>query len=289
MMQGLGDAVYQRPFVRAQGRVRETYIDTVWPEVYADLPGVFPVRPRTIYRTQAKNLARLSAFPWAEEPADFERGRFTYMLQRPTGSICDELEHHVGLAGQPFVFDAPDFGPPPVDAPYAVIRPVSVRTEWSNPARNPDPAYVAEAARILRAAGFRVVCVADLAPGAETLVGEMPEADVYLTRGELAQPDLFALIRHAAVVVGGVGWIVPVALAYGTPAVIIGGGLGQFNRPDRLVDPRIDGSAMRFILPTPYCMCRIPRHQCPRVIPVFAEKFQAALLEVAAPAQAVAA
>jgi hypothetical protein len=277
-MHGLGDAVYQRPFLRAQSEVRQVYASTPWPEIYSDLPNVHPVRVASRYRTQTKNLTRLAAFPWEQPPRDCDRAQFTYSLQKP-GTICQEIERHVGLAGRPFVFDLPDFGTPPLAPPYAVIRPVSVRREWMNTARNPDPAYIAEAARLLRAAGYTVACVADIA-AAETLVGEMPEADVYWTAGELEQPALFALIQHASVVVGGVGWIVPTCLAYRTPAVIVCGGLGQHNAPGRMIDPRMDGSRVRFLLPDPYCMCRAPRHECRKVIPDFAQRFEAALLEV---------
>lgn len=287
LMQGLGDAVYQRPVVRAQAELRPVYIDSCWPEVYRDLRGVHLVKPRPRYRTQAKNVARLDGFPWADAPRDCERRNFTYVLIRP-GSISAELERHVELGGRPFVFDLPDYGPPLIAPPYAVIRPVSVRREWTNVARNPDPAYIAEAADLLRAAGLTVVAVADLAGSVETVVGEMPEADIYWTAGELEQPALFALIRHASVVVGGSGWIVPTAVAYRTPAIVIGGGQGWHNAPERLIDPRMDGSRVRFLLPEPYCLCKAPRHACPKAIPDFARRFRAALADLARPAEAAA-
>lgn len=283
VMQGLGDAVYQRPFIRAQAAVRPVYIDTAWVELYSDIPNVHFVKPQTHLRTQSKNIARLNGFPWATLPEarTYDRGKFLYVLVAP-GSIAAELERHVGLAGQPFVFDLPDFGPSPVKGSYAVIRPASVRTEWKATARNPDPAYLVEASKLLRASGVTVVCVADIDGTQETLVGEMPEADVYFTKGELEPKQLFALVKNASLVVGGVGWIAPVCLAYRTPAVIIGGGLGHYNHPDRVIDKRMDGSRMRFLLPEPYCKCNHPRHACLREIPAFAEKFTAAITELAA-------
>lgn len=53
-----------------------------------------------------------------------------------------------------------------VDKPVAVIRPATVRKEWANPARNPDPKYLADAARELRK-HFYVVSLADLEEGEE--------------------------------------------------------------------------------------------------------------------------
>lgn len=293
MMEGLGDAIYQRPFVRAQGELRPTYIDSVWPEIYTDLRGVHLVRPKPKYRTQAQNIRRLVGFPfeespvefgggWAQRNRDFDQVQMTYSLQRP-GTICQELERHVGLGGRSFVFDAPDFGVPPVEPPYAVVRPASVRREWINTARNPDPAYIPRASHLLRTAGYKVVVVADLKPGVETVEGDMPEGDTYYTSGELAQPALFALLKHASVVVGPVGFIVPVCLAYRTPAVIVCGGLGAHNAPETITDPRIDSSRMRFLLPQPYCRrCRNPRHACRKAIPDFDRRFVRALAELTA-------
>lgn len=292
MMEGLGDAIYQRPFVRAQGELRPTYIDSVWPEIYTDLPGVHLVEPKPKYRTQAKNIRRLAGFPFEESPVEFGGGwaqrnrdvdqvQMTYSLQRP-GTILQELERHVGLGGRPFVFDAPDFGPPPIEPPYAVVRPVSVRREWINTARNPDPQYIPRSAELLRAAGYKIVVIADLVPGVETVEGEMPVGDIYRTAGELTQPEIFALLKHASVVVGAVGFVVPVCLAYRTPTVIICGGLGAHNAPGIITDPRIDSGAMRFLLPQPYCLrCRNPRHACKKAIPNFDARFMTAVAQVA--------
>jgi ADP-heptose:LPS heptosyltransferase len=233
------------------------------------------------YRTQAKNLARLESFPWATVPRDHRAAYFTYALRRP-GSILDELEKYVPLEGRPFVFDLPDFGPSPVREakPVAVLRPVTLRAEWKNSARAPRPEYIAQAATVLHHAGFHVVAVADLEDGAEWLEGEMPMADEHLVHGELAAPELLALIQHAAVVVGGSGFIIPTAIAHRTPLVVIGGGQGGHNAPERVTDPRMDTRAVRFVLPDRYCRCTNSRHACDKEIDNFSVRFRAALLEV---------
>lgn len=290
-MRGLGDGVYQRPFLRAQGEARPVFVDTPWPELYRDLANVHPVRPRSMrYRTQAKNLGRLDAFPWATAPRECERAYFTYALRRP-GSILVEMEKYVSLEGRPLVFDLPDFGPSPVRAskPVAVLRPVTLRAEWKNTARAPDPRYIAQAATVLRHAGFHVVAVADLEDGAEWLEGEMPAADQYLVRGELSVTELLALTQAAAVVVGGSGFIVPVALAQGTPLVVIGGGQGAHNHPERVTDPRMDTRAARFVLPDRYCPCTSPRHACDKEIADFPVRFRTALFEAVRARKEVAA
>jgi ADP-heptose:LPS heptosyltransferase len=281
-MGGLGDGVYQRPFVRAQAEARPVYITTPWPELYSDLPDVHPVEPWSMnLRTQLKNIARHPS--WATVPRTYTRANFTYSLRDP-GTIVEELERHVPLDGHEFIFDLPDFGPSPVTSskPIAVIRPVTIRKEWPNFARAPRPEYVAEAARMLMDDGYHVVAVADIDPPSEYLVGEMPPAHDYFVQGELTPREVLALMQHSAVVVGGVGFIVPVAIAQRVPLVVIAGGQGRHNAPKRVTDPRMDTSRARFILPDIYCECAGRHHQCPKAISGFDGKFRAALHEVAA-------
>lgn len=279
-MGGLGDNVYQRPLVAHLATTRDVWISTPYPELYEDLP-VRPVLWAGLgLRCQGKNMRRQPSSTWSRPPARCDRAQVLYALAALETSIVSEMERRVGTRAEPFRFDLPDFGSPPLAPPYAVVRPVSVRREWENTARNPDPSYVSRAAAMLREAGYRVVCVADLDERQERLVGELPEADRYWIRGELSTRELMALVASASVVVGGVGWIVPTALAYRTPAVIIGGGLGAHNAPHLLVDRRIDGSRMRFLLPEPYCTCRDKAHACPKTIPDFESRFRAALWEV---------
>lgn len=284
-MGGLGDGVYQRPFVAAQSAVRDVYITTPWPELYADLPRVRPLYPAAIgLRTQAKNMERQPETVWfaSQIPERYERARFFYRLREPRITILQELERCIGLARKPFRFDLPDFGPSPVTArkPVAFLRPVTTRKEWANNARAPRPEYVEQAAGVLRAAGYHVVAVADIAPPAEWLEGRMPVCDQYFVRGELSARQMLALIQHSAVVVGGVGFIVPVALAAGRPLVVIGGGQGGHNAPERITDPRLDLARTRFVMPERFCMCTDRAHRCPKEIRDFRPRFREALLAV---------
>ena len=66
-MFGLGDNCFNRPFVRAAAARYEIYLDTPWPELYADLDIKF-VRGTRQLRTQQKNMARQPADRWARPP-----------------------------------------------------------------------------------------------------------------------------------------------------------------------------------------------------------------------------
>ncbi|HSV22880.1 MAG TPA: hypothetical protein VLJ17_07615, partial [Xanthobacteraceae bacterium] len=73
-----------------------------------------------------------------------------------------------------FVFDLPDIGPPPLsDRKIALIRPVTVRREWANTARNPIPSYVNDIAAALMETHC-VVVVADLQDDEEWLLCDLP-------------------------------------------------------------------------------------------------------------------
>jgi hypothetical protein len=280
-MGGLGDNIYQRPLVRHFAEAGPVWLSTPYPEIYADLENVRPVRWATLdLRCQMKNMERQSADTWHLPPAAVRQVRLLYALRDMRSSISSELETHAGVRLPGLTMDLPDFGAPPLEAPYAVIRPATVRREWSNPARNPRPQYLNEAAKVLRRGGLKVVCVADIDGRREWLEGELPDADVYWIRGELDTTRLLALVQHASVVVGGVGWLVPAALADRVPAVIVGGGVGGHNAPEVLVDRRMDAGRMRFLLPDRYCRCRNNRHQCEKTIRDFPSRFSAALAEV---------
>lgn len=288
---GLGDNCYQRPLVRHLARERgELWLSTPYPELYADISGVHPVRFNAMkLRCQGKNMDRTPDGVWATLPGPrMERISIGYALQTPRRGIIEEMEVSARTRIEDWRYDLPHFGPSPVRGPYAIVRPATVRLEWRNYARNPDPAYLCEATDILREIGYTVVVVADIDPPAETLVGKVPVGDVQWIRGELSTSELMALVEGAAMVVGGVGWIVPAALAYRTPAVILCGGLGRHNDPQLLTDPRMGRCPIRFLKPDPYCMCANPKHECPKRIPDFAERFRHALQDVTAPLEVAA-
>ncbi|OSK27556.1 hypothetical protein EAMG_05373 [Escherichia coli M056] len=269
-MYGLGDSVYQRAFVR---QFPGAYLRTPWPELYSDLDVRF-VRSGTSLRTQRKNEEK-TALTYVSEPVRPAEvlNIFYGPEELKKGSIIDAMTWQFGRMAD--VFDLPSFGMSPVRTakPVAVIRPVTVRKEWKNLSRNPDPRYIAQAARELRK-HFYVVSLADLEEGEEWLVGELPEADLYLHHGELSLMEMLALTEHAAVVVSGVGWALPVAVCYRTPVFIIQGGCGAHNAPHIITSPEMDLSRVGWAQPDKYCMCGEMTHNCNKRISHFRRKFK---------------
>ena len=269
-MHGLGDSIYQRAFLK---NLPGAYLETSWPELYADLD-VKPVRPTTRLRTQRKNVANTSAV-WHQPQGVTRRMAIGYGgRELAAGSILTAMRRQFGV--EPGELDLPAFASPiNTDRPFAIVRPVTERREWHNPARNPRPEYVARAAEELRRRGYFVVSVADLADGQEWLVGEPPEADLVLHAGEWPVSDLLGAVQAASVVVGGVGWIVPACIAAKTPLYVIHGGHGGHNHRSKITAPWMDVSRVGWAEPRGMCMCTNMRHRCAKEIDGFDASFSA--------------
>lgn len=263
-MKGLGDNIYQRAFVR---QFDQCYITTPWPEIYCDLPNVMPVKCNTHLRTQTKNLQAYQGKWYNPPPAR------TKHVQYARNGIIQGMTKAFGI--EPGIFDLPDYGPPTIAGPYAIIRPATIRREWIAASRNPDPIYILEAAEIMREAGLTVISVADLQHEQEWIVGDEPLCDIKLHNGELSVTELLSLTRHATAVVGGIGWIVPACIAMHVPAWIICGGQGGYNYPGRITDQnKMDLSRMAFAMPDIFCMCTKSDHNCDKRITGHRERFK---------------
>lgn len=274
-MKGLGDNIYQRIVVQAAAQREAVYLKTPWPELYEDLPIRF-LPMDTPLRTQRKNLSRQPASRWSASPPSARTVRIGYGTRELADvSLVRAMESALPLHGQPFVMDLPTYARQQIGdgRPLAIVRPVTVRTEWRNEARNPRPEYVAEIAAALMASCY-VVSVADLQDGEEWLLEPAPPAHARMHRGELSVRQLLGLVQAAAVVVGGVGWIVPAAIAARVPAYVVLGGHGGHNAPEKLSDPRMDLSRIGWAVPDRFCRCADMRHRCDKTITNLTERFQ---------------
>lgn len=252
-MLGLGDNLFERPFIKALPK--PLYLSTPWPFIFHDIPGVHFIRPQTNLRTQAKNIARHA--DWVMPPARQPARQIRYGAE---GIIPGMIASFGVMPGE---FDLPPLPPSPVEGKYVVVRPATVRSEWRADTRNPLPEYIAEAIMYTAARGYKIISVADLQEGQEWLVGAEPYADVRYHKGELPVEQLLALVKGAAAVIGGIGWIVPACLAAKVPAWIICGGQGGFNAPE-LICPA--GSTITFAVPDNFCRCRLKAHNCDKRI-----------------------
>jgi len=261
-MRGLGDSIYSRAFIKVLPG--ELYVDTPWPELLKDLPNVHFIRPQTTLRTQTKNIARHSS--WTMPPTRQPTRQIRYGAE----GIINGMMASFGIA--PGAFDLPPLPPSPEQGKYVVVRPATVRSEWRADTRNPNPEYIAWAAAEAMRRGYRVISIADLADNVEWAVEPLPPADVRYHKGELPVEQLLSLVANAAAVIGGIGWLVPAALAAKVPAWIICGGQGGFNSPQQICPP---GSTITFAVPDNFCRCRLKTHNCDKRISDYDSKLTA--------------
>lgn len=259
-MRGLGDNLFMRPFIKALPK--PVYLDTPWPELFQDIPGVHFIRPQTNLRTQAKNIARQGR-AWETPPPRQPARQIRYGAE----GIIQGMTASFGV--MPGEFDLPPLPPSPETGRYVVVRPATVRSEWRADTRNPDPEYISQAAAEAQRRGYRVIGVADLQEGQEWALAPMPPADYAYYKGELPVEQLLALVQGAAAVIGGIGWLVPAALAAKVPAWIICGGQGGFNAPE-LICPT--GSTITFAVPDNFCRCKLKQHNCDKRISNYGSK-----------------
>jgi hypothetical protein len=269
-----------RPLLKSAAKRRTLYVDTPWPEFYHDIDNLKFVRGTRILRTQNKNIALQPPETWTPLPPDLNIVALGYGHLEMEHGVFAAMERKLPMTAAEAVepdWTLPDMGSSPIDtggAPLAVIRPVMRRLEWDNQARNPLPEYVNFIAGDLKRRGFAVVVIADINKQTEWIEGnDIPPCNAAFLRGEFTVRQMLATIRDAAVVVGGVGWIVPAALALKTPAFIVLGGNGGMNAPSKIIDRRMDGSKIGFAVPKEFCQCIDMRHPCDKTIPDLAAQW----------------
>lgn len=270
-MKGLGDNIYQRSLVRLLARDKEVFLQTPWPQLYKDLPAVHCVKPETKLRTQLKNI-RNSNGKWAPPPPRMQPYPITYAGN--PGTMIEALARELRVElPERLKFDLPPlFINDKYSRPYVVVRPATLRSEWRADSRNPLPEYLYAATTRLRKEGFLVISVADLEWGMEWMVGPEPFANISYHQGELNVEQLLALVAGAAAVIGGVGWLVPAAIALQVPMFLVYGGWGADNGPARIFDERINSGSICSVFPTRFCGCSDRGHTCDKKIDDFEQQ-----------------
>lgn len=278
-MLGLGDSIYMRPVVRELAKKNKVCVVTPWPELFNDLDGVFSEAPVTPLRTQANNIkiadyskkiaGRVTqTIPLRYKSNDIKNG--VTILQSLAACADVKLPSEIDMS-------LPDWIKGPVKgrlARTAFVRPVTLRAEWLNSARAPLPSYIATVTKWLNDAGYKTFGVADLCPKKEWLVPPAPPVTVD-SYNWLNTIQLLYFASVAPLMVGGVGFIVPLSLATKTPLFCVLGGNGAYNRPEILLDPRVDGEHIGWAKPDRFCECMNDRHECDKKISGLREKFLA--------------
>ena len=145
-MLGLGDNIYQIPIIKELVKQRgPLFLKTPWPQLYAGMEGVNPVHCDTALRTQRKNVEK-SMNLFSIPPAVSLPLRLSYTTYQRRGiAFYQALTMCASLPRFQYYLRLRDHCRQ--RRPYAVIRPVTCRTEWFAPARNCEPEYIQSAIR----------------------------------------------------------------------------------------------------------------------------------------------
>lgn len=289
-MQGIGDNIYTRPFVRLLTEEgHDVYVSTVLPELYDDLPVKFIQPKKNNYRTQQKALAESKVQMLKRSPSKIDRkiDVFYGVNELRAYNIINNMEQLFGYktGSTNYQMDLPSTLPAHglrLPEKVAVVKPVTHRREWLNTARSPRPNYVAWCARMLRDAGYYVISIADDEGigGREWIEGEEPPADLKLHKNELGLFGTLSLLRDAKVVVGYPSVIVPAAIAAGAYLFCIFGGRGAFDNPHKIFDLRMNMRKIGWALPDNFCRCYSMEHDCDKNIKNLDDHFYKFMREV---------
>lgn len=270
--QGLGDCIFHRPFIKELIKTYQVYLKTPFTEIYQDLDIKF-IKDSSRLRTQDKNIKR-SKVEFVKAPnAQIINPKYS-SAHLATGNIVDGLKKGYGIA--PKEYDLPNFERITRDKPICVVRPASIRNEWLSLARNPLAEYIYEASKQAMA-DYHVISVADIDGVNEMALEPMPMAHEYYNKGELNTAELIGLIQSADLVIGGVGFIVPMCISAKIDLYCILGGNGGYNHPNKITHETMDLSKVTFCYPDNYCMCTKMTHKCDKHITNFSHKFKAYL------------
>lgn len=281
--QGLGDQFYQRPFIRRFCEAREgtVYLETPYPELYAGLgENLRFVRSGSGLRCQAEHERGVARGTWSTPPPGVETRILGYGIEHfrrlgtdvPPRTFAEQLG--VERQGADWSFTPPDAWRDTAramagDGPYALVRPLTVRKDWPNPARNCLPEYLERAVERCIRAGLRIVSVADIRPG-EARVGRPlvgfgarqgeRAGDVFLDGG-VPLETLMGLISEAHMVISAVGFALPAAASMVIPMLCVFGG---YTPPASIIAP--DWHSVIAVAPEPCCDCLDQEHVCPKDI-----------------------
>lgn len=284
LMEGIGDIIYSRPFVKEIAKTKTVYLETVLPSLFKDIENIKYVDPKKeTYRTQQKQRVNENV-EYHEVPPDTKFIN-PYYVATDIGSKSViafmyeqfEIPFHTKIE-----WDLPDYSNEfsefestlPSDRKIAIIRPATIRKEWEIHTRNPNPNYIAWCCKVLNEAGYYTISIADLEPKKEWLAdGIDVPAQLKLHKGELGIFGTLELMKRASIVVGGSGFIIPAAVSANVPLFIMFGGRMIFDSPYKLFHPSMNLNKIGWAVPQNPCKCSFMKHNCNKTIPDLDTKF----------------
>lgn len=268
------------------------YLDCVLHKIFKDIPDINYIKHKDkTYRTQEKQKS-LDEVEYAELPKSI----YKYINPHYTGNDLIEgsiTSYFYKIFNVPFStpldWSLPDFSNElaefnldiPSDRKIAIIRPATIRKEWPNYTRNPNPFYISWCCKVLNEAGYYTISIADLAVGEEWLLdGVDNSAKLKLHKGELGIYATLGLMQKSHIVLGGSGFIIPASVSMNTNLFVIFGGRGAFDSVYKVFHPSMNMKQISWAAPQSQCRCSESVHDCDKSIPHLESDFYKFLKEV---------
>lgn len=278
-MQGLGDAFAARPAINELAKGNELSIETPWPQLFTGVQGAELVKPEpSPLRAQQRNVDEW----WPKKERAGLRGRapdrlvqLAYTFGPERDSIPEQLAACCGVSPKWDRFGAPS--PRPAFTRLGLFRQATLRTEYYNVARNPDPLAIPTIVQLLskhvdwlhindlwadgeaeirsREGGF-------VSGRGEVLDGPPYTAAAMACRGEFSLVTLLDLVERAACIVAPMSWLAWAGAAMGVPTLVVMGGYAPAEKIFGPCRPR----NLVVLEPKPFCACYNQRHTCEKYL-----------------------
>lgn len=277
--EGIGDCVYQLPFVKILAKTNQVYIKTPLPKIFKDVPNIkFIKLDNETYRTQQKSLLNDDTV-YSTLPKDIYK---TYTPQYAGEELLEtsivgsfykqfNIPFHEKLEWElpSFKNELGNFlSKIPKGRKIAIIRPATVRKEWRVETRSPKNGYISWGAKILKESGYYTISIADIKSGEEWFDGDYDSKniDLNLHTGELGIYGTLGLIQIADVCIGGSGFIVPATVSTNCNLFLILGGRLMYDGISKTLHPSMNLSKIGIAIPDNPCKCTLNKHNCDKTI-----------------------
>lgn len=98
-------------------------------------------------------------------------------------------------------------------------------------------------------------------------------AQMKLYKGELGVYGTLELIKHAEIVVGGSGFIIPATVSSDTNLFLILGGRLMYDGISKTLHPSMNLNKIGWASPKNPCKCTLNKHDCDKTIPTLDSDF----------------
>lgn len=289
---GFGDTFYCRSLVKSLAqRYLNIYVRTTLPEAFWDIENVKFVHPTTPLRAQKKHLEQIDEsqeYKWETPPQGIEHKSWGSFISAWRHTEGDAVQNNPRGEESTTKYFVNDNGLQNFDFSFAVkkewieaareilkdldlkgkklciIRPPTVRKEWTNYSRTPKKEYFQLLIDKYKNDYFFITLSNNKKDKEWFDGGKLNGIDKRYDHGELPITTLFGLVKIANMIITPPDFFSILAIATKTKCFCIFGGCAK---PDAIFDENMGLDNFRWVTPEPFCNCMRMNHKCHKKIP----------------------